>query len=175
MQSKIDELFQLWKDHPGAGGQVLVTYQGETIFEKCYGYANIETGTPITPDSIFHVASVTKQFTAMAILMLHEKGLLHVCDDVRKYIPDLVAFEEPLTIKQLMNHVSGLREYYDLFYLGGRSMEDHLAQREARELIARQKNLNFAPGSEFLYTNANYMFMATIIERVSADSMVPLR
>lgn len=170
MQNKIDGLFQLWKDHPGAGGQVLVTHKGKTIFEKCYGYANIETGTPMTPESVFHVASVSKQFTAMGILMLHEKGLLNVYDDVRKYIPDLIAFGEPLTIKQLMNHVSGMREYYDLFYLGGRSMEDHLAQREARELIARQKGLNFAPGSEFLYTNANYMFMATIIERVSGMS-----
>lgn len=167
MEKKIDELFGLWKEYPGAGGQVLVTYKGQTIFEKCYGYANIETGTPMTQDSIFHVASVTKQFTAMGILMLHEKGLLNVYDDVRRYIPDLIAFSEPLTIKQMMNHVSGLREYYDLFYLGGRTFEDHYAQREARELIARQKTLNFAPGTEFLYTNANYMLMATIIERVS--------
>lgn len=167
MQERIEALFQLWKDHPGAGGQVLVTYKGETVFEKCYGYANIETGTEMTPESIFHVASVTKQFTAMSILILHERGKLSVYDDVRKYIPDLIAFSEPLSIKQLMNHVSGLREYYDLFYLGGRSMEDHLAQHEARRLIARQTGLNFAPGTEFLYTNANYMFLATIVERVS--------
>ena len=170
MEKRLDGLFALWSKHPGAGGQILVTHKGKTIFEKCYGYANMETGTPMSPDSVFHVASVTKQFTAMAVLILHERGLLNVYDDVRKYIPDLVRFSQPLTLKQLMNHLSGLREYYDLFYLGGRSMEDHLAQREARELIARQDKLNFEPGTEFLYTNANYMFLATIIERVSGMS-----
>lgn len=167
MQHKIDELFSLWKNHEGAGGQVLVTYKGETIFEKCYGYANIELQVPMTQDSLFHVASVTKQFTAMCILILHERGLLNVNDDVRKYIPDLIRFPQSLTIKQMLNHASGLREYYDLFYLGGRSFEDHYAQHEARELIARQSALNFEPGTKFLYTNANYMLCATIVERLS--------
>lgn len=170
MQNKIDQLFQLWKDHEGAGGQVVVTYKGETIFEKCYGYANIELNVPMTQDSVFHVASVTKPFTAMCMMILHERGLINVYDDVRKYIPDLIRFSEPLTIKQMLNHVSGLREYYDLFYLNGRTNEDHIAQREARDIIAMQDTLNFAPGSKFLYTNANYMFCATIVERVTGLS-----
>lgn len=170
MQNQIDQLFQLWKDHEGAGGQVLVTHKGKTIFEKCYGYANIELKVPMSPESVFHVASVTKPFTAMCILILHERGLLNVYDDVRKYIPDLIRFSEPLTIKQMLNHVSGLREYYDLFYLNGRTNEDHYAQHEAREIIARQDKLNFEPGSKFLYTNANYMLCATIVERLSGMS-----
>lgn len=170
MEKKIDALFQLWQDHPGAGGQVLVTKGGKVIFEKCYGYANIETQTPMTQDSIFHVASVTKQFTAMGILMLHEQGKLSVYDDVRKYVPELVRFSEPVTVKQLLNHVSGLREYYELFFLNGRTNEDYYRQKEALEIVARQDKLNFAPGSKFLYTNANYAFLATIIERVSGMS-----
>lgn len=170
MHDRINEIFKLWQEHEGAGGQVLVVHKGKTIFEKCYGYANIELKVPITQDSIFHVASVTKQFTAMCILILHEKGLLNVNDDVRKYIPDLIKFPQPLTIKQMLNHVSGLREYYDLFNLGGRTNEDHYAQHEARELIARQAVLNFEPGSKFLYTNANYMLCATIVERISGKS-----
>lgn len=170
MQNKINALFRLWEENPGAGGQVVVTHKGQTIFEKCYGYANIELQVPMCQDSIFHVASVTKPFTAMCVLMLHERGLLNIHDDVRKYIPDLIRFREPLTIKQMLNHVSGLREYYDLFGLGGRSGEDHYAQREARQIIAQQTTLNFAPGSRFLYTNANYMFCATIVERVSGMS-----
>ena len=121
----------------------------------------------MTQDSVFHVASVTKQFTAMCILILHERGLLNVNDDVRKYIPDLINFPQSLTIKQMLNHVSGLREYYDLFNLAGRSNEDHYNQYETREIIARQTTLNFEPGTKFLYTNANYMLCATIVERVS--------
>ena len=89
MQKRIDNLFKLWNENEGAGGQLLVTYKGETIFEKCYGYANIETGTPITPDTVFHVASVTKQITVMSVMILQERGLLNVEDDVREYIPDL--------------------------------------------------------------------------------------
>ena len=170
MQNKIDALFQLWKDHPGAGGQILVMQKGEVLFEKCYGFANIETQTPMTPDSMFHMASVTKPFTAMSMLILHERGLVNVFDDVRKYIPDLIRFPEPLTIKQMLNHVSGLQGYYEMMRLGGRSIEDHYAQHEVRRLVARQTRLCSAPGSEFVYTNANYMLCATIIERVSGMS-----
>lgn len=167
MQKRIDELFKVWHDPTGAGAQVLVIHKGEVVFEKCYGCANIETQTPMTTDSLFHVSSTTKPFTAMSILILQERGLLNINDDVRRYIPDMIRFSEPLTIKQMLNHVSGVRGYYELMYLGGRSGEDHYAQHEIRRLIARQKVLNFTPGSEFLYTNANFMLCATIVERVS--------
>ena len=170
MQNKINDLFRLWEENPGAGGQVVVTYKGQTIFEKCYGFANIECNIPMTQDSVFHVASVTKPFTAMCMMMLHERGIINVYDDVRRYIPDLIRFSEPLTIKQMLNHVSGLREYYDLFYLNGRTNEDHYTQAQARDIVAMQDTLNFAPGSKFLYTNANYMLCATIVERVSGLS-----
>lgn len=167
MQKRIDDLFKVWHDPTGAGAQVLVIHKGEVVFEKCYGCANIETRTPMTTDSLFHVSSTTKPFTAMSMLILQERGLVNINDDVRKYIPDMIRFSEPLTIKQMLNHVSGVRGYYELMYLGGRSGEDHYAQHEIRRLIARQKVLNFAPGSEFVYTNANFMLSATIIERVS--------
>lgn len=170
MEKKIDEIFKLWQEHEGAGGQLLVTYKGKTIIEKCYGYANIETKTPITPETIFHVASVSKQFTAMSILILHERGMLSVYDDVRKYIPDLIGFKEPLTIKQMMNHVSGMREHYGLFYLQGRSADDSMLQSEILRLIARQKVLNHQPGDEFIYCNANYVLLATIVERLTGMS-----
>lgn len=167
MEKKIDALFENWQQGLCPGGQVLVIHKGKVLFEKCYGYANLETRTPMTPDSVFHVASVTKPFTSMCTMILHERGLLNVYDDVRKYIPDMIQFPEPLTLKQMLNHVSGLRGYYELMYLNGRLHEDHYAQHEVRKLIGRQKVLNFKPGSEFLYTNANYMLLATIIERVS--------
>lgn len=167
LEPKIDEIFKLWQDNqPGAGGQLLVLHKGEPIFEKCYGYANIETMTPITPDSVFHLASISKPFTAMAILMLHEQGKLNVFDDVRKYIPDLINFPEPLTIKQMMNHVSGLKDHYSLFHIQGRGHSDLVQQYEMRRLIAKQ-TLNFKPNDEFMYSNANYVLMATIVERLT--------
>lgn len=170
MQKKIDEIFSLWQDHVGPGCQILVTQKGKTIYEKCFGYANLETMTPITQDSVFHVASVSKQFTAMAILMLHEQGKLSIFDDVRKYIPDLIQFSEPLTIKQMMNHVSGLREHYRLFTIQGRNGNDNITQEEIIRLNARQKALNFKPGEEFMYCNANYVYMTEIVHRVSGIS-----
>ena len=167
MLQKIDKIFQIWIDNPGAGGQLLVTHKGKVILERCYGYANIETQTPMTQDSVFHTASVSKQFAAMAILMLHDQGKLNVYDDVRKYIPDLINFSEPLTIKQMMNHVSGIRSHYASFQVRGRTTEDRIMQEEILRFIAKQKHLNFTPGEEFMYCNGNYVLMVTIVERLT--------
>ena len=171
MEQKIDALFENWQQGLCPGGQVLVVQKGQVIFEKCYGYANLETQSPITPDTIFHVASLTKPFTAMCIMLLQERGLLNVQDDVRKYIPDLIGFSEPLTLKQMLNMVSGLRGYYEMLYLQGRCQEDHYAQAEIRRMVGRQTKLNFQPGSKFTYTNANYMLLATIVERLSGQTL----
>ena len=167
MMQKIDEIFKTWVDHPGAGGQLLVTYKGKVIVDKCYGYANIENKVPITQDSVFHVASISKQFTAMAIAMLHEQGKLDIDDDVRKYIPDCIGFDTPVTIRQLVNHLTGFRCHYGLLYLAGRSSNDCVMQEDLLRLISRQKKLNFTPGEQFMYSNPNYVLMATIVERIS--------
>lgn len=167
LEQKIDKLFQLWMDNPGAGGQLLITYKGETLFEKCYGYANIETQTPITPDSVFHLASISKPFTAMAIMMLHEQGKLSIFDDIRKYIPDLIQVKEPITIKNMMNHVSGLKCHYSLFRIQGRSGDDLIQHHEMVKLLSKQTELNFKPNDEFMYSNPNYVFMAEIVQRVT--------
>ena len=171
MEQKIDALFSNWQQGLCPGGQVLVLQKGQVIFEKCYGYGNLETQSPITPDTIFHVASLTKPFTAMCIMLLQERGLLDIHEDVRKYVPDMIGFSEPLTLKQLLNMVSGLRGYYEMLFLQGRSPEDHYAQAEIRRMVARQTKLNFQPGSEFTYTNAKYVMLATIVERLSGQTL----
>ena len=170
MEKRIDAFFENWQQGLCAGGQVLVIHKGKTIYEKNFGYANLETQTPMASESVFHVASVTKQFTAMAILILQERGLLNVDEDVHKYLPDLIHFEEPVTLRQMLNMVSGIRGYYELMELQGRHHEDHYAQREIRRIIGRQTKLNFKPGEKFVYTNANYMLLATIVERLSGQS-----
>lgn len=171
MEKRIDALFEKWTRGICPGGQVTVVYKGKTIYDKCFGYANLEDQAPMTMDSVFHVASTTKPFTAMCIMILQERGLLNVDEDVRKYIPDLIRFSEPLTVRQMMNMVSGLRGYYELMHLQGRSHEDHYAQHEIRKIVGRQTKLNFAPGSEFVYTNANFMLLATIVERLSGMTL----
>jgi len=171
MEKRIDALFEKWTKGVCPGGQVTVVHKGKTIYDKCFGYANLEDQAPMTMDSIFHVASTSKPFTGMCIMILQERGLLNVDDDVRKYIPDLIQFSEPLTVRQMMNMVSGLRGYYELMELQGRHHEDHYAQHEIRRIVARQTKLNFAPGSEFVYTNANYMMLATIVERLSGMTL----
>lgn len=170
MEKKIDALFTAWQQGLCPGGQVLVIHKGKTVYEKCFGYANLETRTPMTENAVFHAASVTKQFTAMSIMLLQERGLLDVDKDVRCYIPDLIRFPEPLTLRQMLNMVSGIRGYYELLWLQGRHHEDHYAQQELQRMIGRQTKLNFAPGSEFVYTNANYMLLATVVERLSGMS-----
>ena len=171
LEPKIDKLFKIWTDHqPGPGGHLLILHKGEPIFEKCYGYANLETMTPINSDSVFHMASISKPFTGMAVMMLHERGLLNIYDDVRKYIPDLINFPEPLTIKQMLNHVSGLKDHYSLFYIQGRLGIDTVRQDEMRRLIAKQ-TLNFKPNDEFMYSNPNYVLAATIVERVTGMTL----
>lgn len=170
MEKRIDALFENWQQGLCAGGQVTVVHKGKTIYDKCFGYANLETRTPMTMESVFHVASVTKQFTAMSIMILQERGLLSVEEDVRKYIPDLIHFSAPVTLRQMLNMVSGIRGYYELMHLQGRSHEDHYAQHEIRRIIARQTKLNFKPGEKFVYTNANYMLLATIVERLSGQT-----
>ena len=170
MEKRIDSLFTKWTQGVCAGGQVVVVHKGKTIYDKSFGYANLETQTPMTPESVFHVASVTKPLTAMCIMILQERGLLHVDEDVRKYIPDMIQFSEPLTLRQMLNMVSGIRGYYELMHLQGRSHEDYYAQHEIQKIVARQTKLNFAPGSKFVYTNANYMLLATIVERLSGQT-----
>jgi CubicO group peptidase (beta-lactamase class C family) len=133
--------------------------------------ANVELGVPITPDSVFHVASVSKQFTAMSIMLLAHRGQLSLDDAVRKHIPELPAFGTPLTIRHLLSHTSGLR---DVFLLQGIAAprDDGADQNDALvNILACQRALNFTPGTEFEYNNGGYVLLATIVKRVSRQSL----
>lgn len=171
MVEKIERLFKLWQENEGAGGQLLVTHKGKTVIEKCYGYANIETGTPITKDTVFHVASVTKQITVMCVMILQEQGKLNVENDVRTYIPEMISFPQPMKLKNMMNNISGLRDQWELLRLSGRQMEDALVQSDTRNIIARQTGLNFEPTEKYMYSNSNFTLLATIVEKLSEMSL----
>jgi CubicO group peptidase (beta-lactamase class C family) len=168
----VDRVFEAFRDTEGPGCALGVGRNGRAIYERGYGMANLETGTPIRPSSIFHVASVSKQFTAMAIMLLARDGKLSVDDNIRKYLPEIPDYGTPITIRHLLNHTSGLRDQWELLALArGRFEENRITEADVMDIVPRQKALNFTPGSEYLYSNTGYTLLAVIVKRVSGLSL----
>jgi CubicO group peptidase (beta-lactamase class C family) len=167
----VDEVFSdLTK--AGSPGCALAVYRdGKIIYVKGYGLANIEENVPITAQSVFDIGSTSKQFTAASILLLEKQGKLSVNDDVRKYIPELPSYGQKITILQLLNHTSGLRDYLALMELAGINTDSVTTDADALALIIRQKALNFAPGNEWLYSNTGFFLLSVIVQRVSGKTL----
>lgn len=166
-REKIRKIFEPWQRELCPGGQVYVMDKGELVFSECFGYADIEHDVKVDEDTIFHVASVSKQVTCMAVLILHERGELDIDKDIREYIPDLVSFDEAVTLRDMMNNISGIRDQWELQMISGVRLADNITQSDLLNLNARQKSLNFAPRSKFLYSNSNFTFLSEIVKRVS--------
>src|SRR5688572_5400092 len=169
--ARVDEIF---KEFTAAGspGCTAGVYQGARIVHRgAYGMANLDHDVKLTPRSVFHVASVSKQFTATAILLLAADGKLSLDDDVRKFIPELPDFGERITIRHLANHTSGIRDQWDLLGLAGwRYSRDLITDDDVLQMLSRQKDLNFKPGERHLYSNSGYTLMAIIVSRASGKS-----
>jgi CubicO group peptidase (beta-lactamase class C family) len=167
----VDEVFSdLTK--PGSPGCALAVYRdGKIIYAKGYGLANIEENVAITPQSVFDIGSTSKQFTAASILLLEKQRKLSVNDDIRKYIPELPSYGPTITILQLLNHTSGLRDYLSLMELAGINTDSVTTDADALALIIRQKALNFAPGSDWLYSNTGFFLLSVIVQRVSGKTL----
>jgi CubicO group peptidase (beta-lactamase class C family) len=166
----IEKLLEAHTNSAGPGCVIAIIKDGEIIYERGYGSANLQYGTPITPLTVFNVASVAKQFTAMSILLLVKEGELSLDDDVRKYIPEVPDYGKVITLRHLMHHTSGLRNYEDLIDMAAWRPEDALTREHMLHMIARQKELNFAPGQKYLYCNTGYILLAEIVARVSRQS-----
>jgi CubicO group peptidase (beta-lactamase class C family) len=132
--------------------------------------ASLEHNIPITPDTVFDVASVSKQFTAFAIALLAKRGKLSLDDNVRKYVPELPEFGKPITVRHLVHHTSGLRDYGALLIMTGWRMDNPVNTADFINIFSKQKGLNFAPGEKFTYSNTNYGLLGMIVERVSGRS-----
>ncbi|WP_243355803.1 serine hydrolase domain-containing protein [Bacillus litorisediminis] len=171
IEQKIDSIFAKWQQGVCPGGQVAVRKDGELLCFKNFGYANIEQGIPVKDETVFHVASVSKQITVMCVLLLQEDGKLHIDDDVREYVSEYISFEEPVTIRQMINNVSGIRDQWELLGLSGVRIVDTVTQRDALSMISKQTKLNFKPQSQYLYSNSNFTLLAEIVERVSRKSL----
>lgn len=170
-KQQIDNLFKLWVDNDGAGGQLAVVHKGEMVYEQCYCYADAETKEPITPESVFSVASVSKQITAMCIMILHDRGLLNINDNLNKYLPEVVNFPETVTLSNMLHHTSGLRECFELSALLDKPEGFVLTVPGIVDMLSKQNSLNFTPGTQMLYCNSGYILLAAIVERVSGMNM----
>jgi CubicO group peptidase (beta-lactamase class C family) len=168
----VDRVFAAWRDTDRPGCAVGVSRNGHVVYEHGYGMANLETGTAIRASSIFHVASVSKQFTAMAIMLLARDGKLSVDDNIRKYLPEIPDYGTPITIRHLLTHTSGLRDQWDLIGLSrGRFEEDRITEADVMDIVPRQKALNFTPGAEYLYSNTGFTLLGVIVKRVTSQSL----
>jgi CubicO group peptidase (beta-lactamase class C family) len=164
---KIDSLFTSWNVSNHPGGSVLVSKDGKTIFSKSYGLANIEYEVPNTNNTLFNIGSISKQFTAMGIVLLEQQKKISIDDDIRKHISELPDFGEIITIRHLLHHTSGLRDLHGLLGLAGWRSEDLETNEDVYRIIKNQKELNFKPDDEFLYSNTGYILLAKIIENLS--------
>lgn len=182
---RIDAVFAPWDNTRSPGCALGVSQNGNPVYSHGYGMSNLEYDVPITPDSIFDVGSVSKQFTAFSIALLASDGKLSLDDDVRRYLPELPDYRQKITIRHLLTHTSGLRNAYDLLGLAGwrvgdgnpgvtfaaSPLHEPVTEDDVLRMAARQKSLDFVPGAEFLYNNAGYTLLAVIVKRVSGQSL----
>jgi CubicO group peptidase (beta-lactamase class C family) len=169
--SAVDEVFADFTKAGSPGCAVAVYRNGRIIYAKGHGLANVEEDVALTPESIFDIGSTSKQFTAASILLLEKQGKLSVNDDVRKYIPELPDYGPKITILHLLNHTSGLRDYLTLMDLAGINTDSVTTDEDALQIITRQKALNFAPGSDWLYSNTGFFLLSIVVKRVSGQTL----
>ncbi|KAA2244841.1 beta-lactamase family protein [Chitinophaga agrisoli] len=166
---KVDSLFAAYNSQtPGAA--VAIVKDGKVVFQKGYGMADLDHDIPVTPQTVFNIASVSKQFTAFAIYLLASEGRISLEDDIRKYITELPDYQTVIKVKHLLGHTSGLRDQAAIWSLAGNLSGDISTTEQILKLIARQRNLNFTPGTAFSYCNTGYTLLAEIIHRVTGKS-----
>lgn len=172
ISARVDKVFAKWDNYNSPGCAVGVYRDGRTVYLHGYGMADLDHDARIEPSTVFHVASMSKQFTAASVEMLSLEGKLSLDDPARKYIPELPDFGVPITIRQLIHHTSGLRDQWDLLEIAGwRYSLDLITNNDVLTLISRQKALNFPPGSRYMYCNTGYTLLGEIVKRVSGESL----
>lgn len=170
VRSDVDEVFAfIERDAPGCA--LGVVRDGRLVYGRGYGLANLDWGIPVSTSSVFDIGSVSKQFTAAAIALLDLDGVLSIDDPVRRWIPELPDYGAPLTIRHLLNHTSGVRDYLTLVSMTGFDYANVFDEQDGIDMIVRQRALNFAPGSEYLYSNSGYLMLANIVRRATGKSL----
>ena len=145
-------------------GTVLVSKGDEVIYRKAFGFADLETNKELVPESSFYLASVSKQFTTMAVMILKEQGKLSYDDKLSQYFPDFPSYADSISIEHMMTHTSGIPDHYGLnAYKKGLNNED------VYQLLIKQEKLDFSPGSRFRYSNGGYVLLSMIVEKASGQ------
>jgi len=170
-QQAIDALFDQWKENSNQPGLVAgLVKDGEILYLKGYGSADISNQKPITPQSTFNISNLSKQFTAFALLQLEENGQLSMSDDIRKYVPEVPDFGTRITLKHLISQSSGLHDFWVAKELAGWSAQDVFTQEDALTLVNRQQELDYLPGTEFSRTTVGLILLVEVVEKVTGMS-----
>lgn len=169
-EAKVNQIFRQWDRSSALGAAVVVVKDGRVVLQRGYGRANLEHGIPVTPQTVFDAASVAKQFTGLAIAILIEQGKLSLDDDVRKHLPEVPDFGKPITVRHLLHHTSGLRDWFEALVLSGMAPSDLITLDTILEMVRRQRDLDFAPGKEHSYSNTGYNLLAAMVARVTGQS-----
>lgn len=167
---KVDALFAQWNKPDSPGCALAVIKDGQVLYKRGYGIANLDYAVPISSKTVFNIGSMSKQFTAISIALLARQGKVSLDDDIRKYLPEMPQYSAPVTIRRLIHHTSGIREYSHLLQLAGTRFQDVRAD-DVYKIITRQNDLNFKPGDEYLYSNSGYFLLARIVQRASGKSL----
>jgi D-aminopeptidase len=169
LERSIDALFSRYTK-PGSPGAIVAVMQGGAV-EVCkgYGLASVELGVPISPATRFRIASVSKQFTVTAALMLANEGKLKLSDPPHKYLPELAPL--PVTVDQMMRNTSGLPDFLELLRLGGHGLDKPARPADLFAACVRNRHLNFVPGSRFLYSNSNFLLLGRIVEKLARQKL----
>jgi CubicO group peptidase (beta-lactamase class C family) len=169
-EEQVDNLFKRFhNDTPGCA--VAVIRDGKIIFERGYGMADLDHGIAITPTTVFHAASLTKQFTAMSIMMLVQQGKFSLNDDVRTLVPEFQV-KKPISVGDILHHIGGVRDQYTLFTLAGwRLYDDLITQKDSVDIISQMTTLDFEPRTDLMYSNTNYSLAGMIIKNKTGKSL----
>ena len=171
LSAKIDAIFARWNQPDSPGAVCAVIRDGQLVHVRGYGMEDLEHSTPLSPQSVFYIASTSKQFTAASIALLSLDGKLSLDDDIRRHLPEMAEMTKPITVRHLVHHTSGLKDYFDLLALIGWTDTDYFNNALVVRLLARQRSLNFEPGTRQLYSNSNYVLLAEIVQRVAGQSL----
>ena len=168
----VDALFADYDSTASPGCALGVIRDGEFVYRRGYGMANLEHDIPISSRSVFRIGSTSKQFTAAAVALLAEAGELSLDDPLRRHFPEFPEWADEITVRQMIHHSSGLRDYLTLAELAGRGGDaDSYSNEWVLQLLSRQQALNFPPGSSYLYSNSGYLLLAHLVQRVSGQSL----
>ena len=168
---KVDAYLSQWDKNDMPGVAVGIVRDGKLIYKRGLGMANLDHDVPNTTTTLYNVASVSKAFTAACVVLLSQQGKLSLDDDIRKYVPEMPQYADTITIRHLLHHISGIREYQALIRFAGLPTDSDYDEKFVLKTLARQKNISFKPGAKYSYSNSNYVLLATIVTRVSGKSL----